>query len=310
VKIFILDPFFESGVDYAAGHATIDRWDDPAVANWHEEADGLMVRLTRIGAADFARATRLKAIAKQGVGIENIDLDAARAHGVIVCNTPGVNAEAVAEMALGLALAVNRRLAEFDREIRSGRIVDRSRLLGREAWQKTVGVIGMGHVGTRIARKWHAAFDARIIAYDPYVPADHWSDIPHERADSLEAMLPRVDLLTVHVPFTPETRSMIGAAELAMMQPDAVLVNTARGGIVDEDALFHALQAGRIAGAGLDVFDVEPPTTANRLVSLPNVVATPHAAGSTHETQRLIARVTAEQLVDVLTGLPPRNRVA
>ena len=310
MKIFILDPFFESGPAYAAQHATIVRWDDPAVANWHEEADGLMVRLTRIGAADFARAKRLKAISKQGVGIENIDLDAARAHGVVVCNTPGVNAEAVAEMTLGLALAVNRQIASFDRGIRAGGVVDRTKSLGREAWQKTIGIVGMGHVGTRIARKWRGAFDARIIAYDPYVPADHWPDIPHQRVTSLDALLPEVDVLTLHLPLTPESHGLLGARAFAMMKPDAIVVNCARGGIVDEAALFTALQAGQIAGAGLDVFDSEPPTTANPLATLPNVVCTPHAAGSTQETQRRIAQVTAEQLVDILAGKKPRNRVA
>ncbi len=310
MKIFILDSFFETGVDHAARHAEVVRWDDPAVTGWRDDADGLLVRLTRITAEDFARSRRLKAIGKQGVGVENIDLDAARAHGVIVCNTPGVNAEAVAEMAMALALAVNRRVAEFDREVRSGRTVDRSRLLGREMWQKTVGVIGMGHVGTRVARKWHAAFDTRIVAYDPFVPADHWAGIPHERAQSLAELLPQVDLLTLHLPLTPQSHGLIGARELAAMKPGAVLVNTARGGIVDEAALLAALRSGQLAGAGLDVFDVEPPTTESPLVGMPTVVSTPHAAGSSIETQRRIALVTAEQLVDVLAGKPARNRVA
>ena len=310
MKIFILDPFFESGVAYAAEHATVVRWDDPAVTDWHAQADGLLVRMTPIGAADFARAKHLRAIGKQGVGIETIDLDAARAHGVVVCNTPGVNAEAVAEMALALSLAVGRRVAEFDRAIRSGRTVERARMLGREAWQKTVGIVGMGHVGTRVARKWRGAFDARILAYDPYVPADHWADIAHERVASLEALLPHVDVLTLHLPLTAQSRGMIGPRALGLMRQDAIVVNCARGGIVDEAALCAALEAGRIGGAGLDVFDDEPPTAANRLVGLANVVSTPHAAGSTHETQARIARITAEQLVDVLAGKPPRNRVA
>ena len=310
MKIFILDPFFESGPAFAARHAEIVRWDDPAVVHWREEADGLMVRLSRIGAEDFARAKKLKAISKQGVGIENIDLEAARAHGVVVCNTPGVNAEAVAEMALGLVLAVNRQIAVQDRAVRAGGVVDRTKWLGREAWQKTIGIVGMGHVGTRIARKWVGAFDARVVAYDPYVPAGHWADIPHQRVDSLAALLPVVDVLTLHLPLTAESRGMIGAAALAMMKPEAIMVNCSRGGIVDEAALFDALQAGIVAGAGLDVFDVEPPTTENPLVGLPNVICTPHAAGSTVETQRRIAEVTAEQLVDILAGKPARNRVA
>ena len=169
----------------------------------------------------------------------------------------------------------------------------------------------MGHVGTRIARKYHGAFNARIIAYDPYVPTSHWPDIPHERAASLEAMLPAVDILTLHLPLTKESRGMIDAAAFALMKPEAIVVNCARGGIVDEAALLTALQTNQIAGAGLDVFDIEPPTTVSTpLASLPNVIVTPHAAGSTYETQRRIAQVTAEQLVDILNGKPARNRVA
>ena len=260
MKIYILDQYVSSGVEFAAQHAEVVRWDDPRVKNWHEDADGLMVRITPLTAEDFAKAKKLRVVAKQGVGVNTIDLAAAKAHGVIVCNTPGVNSEAVAEMGLALALAVTRRVAEFDRRIRAGEVVKRIHYLGIELWEKTVGVIGMGNIGTRIARKYHAAFNAKLLAYDPYVPDDRWPDIPHERVSSLDELLPRVDVLTIHTPLTPETRHLIGRRELFLMKETAVLVNVSRGEIVDEEALYDALKSGHLFGAGLDVFKKEPPT--------------------------------------------------
>jgi len=310
MKIYVLDQFVPCGVEFAIQHADVVRWDDPRVKNWHEDADGLMVRVAPLTAEDFAKAKKLRVVAKQGVGVNLIDLAAAKAHGVIVCNTPGVNSEAVAEMGLALALAVTRRVAEFDRRIRSGEVVKRIQSLGIELWEKTVGVIGMGNIGTRIARKYHAAFNTKLLAYDPYTPDGRWPDIPHERVSSLSELLPRVDLLTIHTPLTPETRHLIGRRELGLMKETAVLVNVSRGEIVDEEALYDALKSGRLFGAGLDVFKKEPPTTDNPLVSLPNVVSTPHAAGGTRETQEKSSLVTAQQLVHVLNGGQPLNRVA
>jgi len=227
-----------------------------------------------------------------------------------VCRTPGVNKEAVAELALALALSVTRRVAEFDRNIRSGGVVARSDFLGMESWQKTACIVGMGNIGTLIARKWYAAFDARIVAYDPYVPADKWPDIPHKRVASLAEMLPLADILTLHLPLTVESRGMIGAAVLALMKPSAMVINTSRGGIVDERALYDAIFAGRLYGAGLDVFDREPPTADNPLMRLPTVVATPHAGGGTYETQARSSLLVAEQLFEALAGREPLGRVA
>ena len=310
MKIYILDQFVSSGVEFLTQHADVVRWDDPRVKNWHEDADGLMVRVTPLTAEDFTKAKKLKVVAKQGVGVNLIDLAAAKAHGVIVCNTPGVNSEAVAEMGLALALAVTRRVAEFDRRIRAGEVVKRVHSLGIELWEKTVGVIGMGNIGTRIARKYHAAFNAKILAYDPFAPDGCWPDIPHERVSSLDDLLPRVDLLTIHAPLTPETRHLIGRRELLIMKETAVLVNVSRGEIVDEEALYDALKSGHLFGAGLDVFKKEPPTSDNPLVGLPNVVATPHAGGGTRETQDQSSLVTAQQLIHVLGGGQPLSRVA
>ena len=311
MKIYVLDEMFPGGVELVARRAEVVRWDDPKVGNWHEDADGLMIRLTRITAADLARAKRLKAVVKQGVGVDNIDLAAARDKGVVVCNTPGVNADAVAELTLGLTLAVARRVAETDRRVRIDGTIDRARFLGLELGGKTVGVIGMGNIGTRTARLFRAAFGARILAYDPYVPAGHWPDIPHERLASLDEMWPQVDVVTPHVPLTAETRHIIGRAGIARMKPTAIVVNAARGGVVDEQALHDALKAGKIFGAGLDVFEAEPPTNRDPLIGLPNVVATPHAGGGTLETQAKSSIAVAETLLAVLDGnIPAKSRVA
>ena len=310
MKIYALDAFHPAGIAYAAERAEIIRWDDPRVENWHEDADGLMVRVKQISADDLARAKKLRVISKQGVGLDNIDLIAAKAHGVTICRTPGVNKEAVAEMALTLGLSVVRRVTELDRRIRNGGKVERADFLGHESWQKTVGIIGMGNIGTLVARKWRGAFDADIIGYDPYVPADRWSDLPHRRAASLEEMLPQVDILPLHLPLTAESRDMIDATRLALMKPTAVVVNTSRGGIVNEAALYQAIVSGTLFGAGFDVFEAEPPTSDHPLMTLPTFVATPHAAAGTIETQERSSLLVASQLFEALAGGQPLGQVA
>jgi D-3-phosphoglycerate dehydrogenase / 2-oxoglutarate reductase len=310
MKIYVLDAFHLSGVELAEKQAEVIRWDDPRARNWHEDADGLMVRGKKITADDMARAKKLRVISKQGVGLDNIDLDAARARGIAVCRTPGVNSEAVAEMALTLGLSVVRRVTEFDRMTRAGGKIQRADFLGHESWQKTVGIVGMGNIGTLIARKWRGAFDANIIGYDPYVPANRWSELPHKRAASLEEMLPQVDILSLHLPLTPESRDLINAARLALMKPTAIVVNTSRGGIVNETALYQAISSGKLFGAGFDVFEVEPPTSDHPLMSLPTFVGTPHAAAGTIETQARSSMLAASQLLEALAGGQPLGQVA
>jgi len=310
MKIYVLDAFHLSGVELAEKQAEVIRWDDPRAKNWHEDADGLMVRGKKIAAEDMARAKKLRVISKQGVGLDNIDLEAAKARGIAVCRTPGVNSEAVAEMALSLGLSVARRVTEFDRMTRASGKVQRADFLGYESWQKTVGIVGMGNIGTLVARKWRGAFDAKIIGYDPYVPANRWSELPHTRAASLEEMLPQVDILSLHLPLTPESRNLIDAARIALMKPSAIVVNTSRGGIVNEAALYRAISSGKLFGAGFDVFEVEPPTSDHPLMSLPTFVGTPHAAAGTIETQARSSMLAASQLLEALAGGQPLGQVA
>jgi D-3-phosphoglycerate dehydrogenase / 2-oxoglutarate reductase len=274
------------------------------VKGWADEADGVMVRMTPIRAADLARAKKVKVICKQGVGFDSIDIQAAAKHGIPVLRTPGVNSEAVAEMAMALALSATRRVTECDKLLRAGAKIERPNILGVEMWRKTVGVIGMGNIGSRVARKWQGAFDANVIYYDPYVDTSSLKKI-----QKLEDLLRQSDLVSIHVPLTDETRRMIGAPQLALMKKTAVLVNTSRGGIVDEAALYDALKGGRLFAAGLDVWEVEPPPKDAPLLSLPNVVGTPHSAGGTFETQERSSLQVAMQVVEVLQGKPPQNRV-
>jgi D-3-phosphoglycerate dehydrogenase len=306
VKVFLLDSFHPAGIEYASQHAEIVRWDDPRVKNWPEEADAVMVRGTKIREADLARAKKLKIISKQGVGYDNIDVAAAKKHGIPVVRTPGVNKEAVAEMALGLAISVGRRIAELDRRIRAQEKMDRTQILGTEMWGKTVGVVGVGNIGSRVAHKWKSAFETKLIGYDPHRKIDF------EQAEKLDDLLRKADLVTLHVPLSDETRHMIGKRELALMKPTAILINTCRGGVVDEAALYEALKAGRLFGAGIDVWEVETPRVDSRLLELPNVVCTPHAAGGTEETQIRSALQVAAQAIDALHGKPliAENRVA
>jgi D-3-phosphoglycerate dehydrogenase len=309
-KVYVLDAFHPAGVEFISRHADVVPFGDTRMSTWHDDADGVMVRMRKLTAEDFSKAARLKVVAKQGVGVNTIDLAAAQSRGITVCNNPGVNSEAVAEMGLAMCLILGRRIAEMDRVMRSGAKMERADYLGLETWGKTVGIIGMGNIGTRIARKFYSAFNAKILGYDPYVPADRWSDIPHERVATLDAMLPRVDILTVHAPLTDETRHMVSRREIALMKKTAILINVARGGIVDEAAMFEALKEGRLFGAGIDVWEgAEPPPAGHPLLSLPNVIASPHAAGGTRETQEKSSLAVAEQLLHVLNGGEPFHRV-
>jgi D-3-phosphoglycerate dehydrogenase / 2-oxoglutarate reductase len=308
MKIYVLDAFHPAGLEYAAKHFEVIRWDDPRVGNWHEDADGLMVRMTRVSAEDIARAKKVKIIGKQGVGYDTVDVAAAKAKGIPVCRTPGVNSDAVAELAIALALSASRRVTELDRRIRAGDPVKRPDFLAVELQEKTIGVIGVGDIGSRVAHKWQAAFSARVLGYDPYK-----SNLPCEQVSKLETLLAQSDLVTLHVPLNDETRHMIGARELGQMKKNAVIVNTCRGGVIDEAALYEALKAGRLFGAGIDVWEEEEPPRKNHpLLSLASVVATPHVAGNTFETQARSSMQVATQVVDALQGKPlnPANRVA
>ena len=305
--VFVLDPYHQDAIALLQSTPGLDVVlpEDPRKSRWHTEADGVILRSeTHLTADDFKAASRLQVVVKQGVGVDNIDLEAAKAAGIAVYNTPGLNSEAVAELSLALALSLSRRVAEIDRRIRQGERIVRSQTLGRSLFQKTVGIVGMGNIGSVAAKKWTGACGASIISYDPLAPDNAWQDIPHRRVKTLEELLRDSDVVTLHVPLLPTTKDMIGEAELKIMKNDAILINTARGGIVNESALLEALKQRRIWGAVLDATETEPPTqeTYASFLELENVILTPHVGSSTRENQSNSGVTVVKNLLAILAG--------
>lgn len=307
LKVYVLDPYHEDAIALLSSTDWIDVVlpNNPQTSLWHNDADGIIVRSeTHITRDDFSKASKLRVVVKQGVGVDNIDLDAARDARVAIHNTPALNSESVAEFSLALALSLSRRVCEVDRRIRKGEKVVRSQTLGVSLFKKTVGVVGMGNIGKIAAKKWIGACEASIIAYDPLVREDVWPNIPHQRAKSLEELLAAADVVTLHVPLLPSTRGMIGARELGMMKDKAILINAARGGVVDEAALLEELKRKRLWGAVLDAMEVEPPTldAYGEFLELENVIMTPHIGSSTMENQSNSGLATVKTLLAVLEG--------
>jgi D-3-phosphoglycerate dehydrogenase len=251
------------------------------------------------------RCPNLLAVCSAGAGYDVIDVDACTAAGVIVCHNSGPGAEAVAEHALGFMLTLAKRIGLADRMVRRGPVDDRSALRGTELRGKTLGIVGLGRIGSRLAQLCEP-FAMTVLAYDPYrSPADVGDD--GARAVGLDELLTRADFLCVTCPLTTETAGMLGAAQFARMKPTAFFVTTARGGIHDERALVEALETGAIAGAAVDVFDVEPPRSDHPLLALDNVVVSPHTAGITVEAAHDIGVETARQWLAIFDGeIPPR----
>lgn len=271
------------------------------------EADALIVRTAPCNRQVIEASPRLKVIGKHGVGVDNIDVAAATKQGIPVFFTPGANAEAVAEMALAMMLGLARRLRPAQRFVEEGRFLEgRLTYRGVEMQGKTLGVIGLGRIGSLLAQKCSAAFSMRVLVYDPYIASP--PEIPGvqlERVSELDDLLERADFISVHVPLTPATRSLIGPAQLARMKPTAYLVNTSRGAVVDEAALAAALRSGAIAGAGIDVFATEPTPPDHPLYGLDDVLLSPHVGGQTNEAMQAMARACAEGVLAALAGGRP-----
>ncbi|MCP3978379.1 MAG: phosphoglycerate dehydrogenase [bacterium] len=259
--------------------------------------DALVVRsATKVTADTLAEPGRMRAIGRAGTGVDNIDLDAATKAGVVVMNTPGGNSVAAAELTMAHLLALSRNVSQANSELREGRW-ERKKYMGVEVSGKTLGIVGLGRIGREVARTARG-LRMEVVGYDPFVSADMARDYGIE-AMSLEEVVERADFLTLHLPRTDETRHIIDAAMLDRMKPGVRLINCARGGLIDEAALLEALEAGKIAGAALDVFESEPPADL-RLVQHPHVVATPHLGASTREAQVRVGTEIAEKIRDYL----------
>jgi len=264
----------------------------------------------RLSAAHFAVARRLRLVQCAGVGFDGVDLEAARARGIPVATTPEGTVEGVAEHVLLLILAVNKQLLVADRGLREGRwLVWQLRPSSHMLMGQTLGLVGLGRIGREVARRARA-FGVRMVYFDPVRLA------PGEEAElgvelmPLDRLLAAADVVSLHTPLTAETRGLIGARELGQMKPDAILINTSRGGVVDEQALVAALATGRLRGAGLDVFAEEPLDPGSPLLGLDNVVLTPHIATATRQAMIIKARAQFANVLRVLRGEPPLNRIA
>ncbi len=278
------------------------------------QADALLTTVTDKVTADVlsVEPRRARLVANFGVGFNNIDIEAARARGIAVSNTPDVLTDATADLAMTLLLMVARRTGEGERHLRGGQWTGwrPTHLLGTHVAGKTLGMIGMGRIARAVAQRAHHGFGMKVIFHDPYPPTPETArSLGAEPRGSLEEVLKEADMVSLHCPATPETRHLMNRDRFALMRPEAFLINTARGDVVDEAALVEALRSGRIAGAGLDVFEKEPQVT-QALVTMDNVVLLPHLGSATHETRVAMGMRAFENLELFFRGKPLRDRVA
>jgi glyoxylate reductase len=304
-RVFVTRRLPGDAVDRLAAAAEVAVWPERRppppedLARQGADADALLVLLTdRVDAALLDRCPRLRVVANMAVGYDNLDLDELTARGIPASNTPGVLTETTAELAWALILAAARRVAEGDRAVRRGDWLtwEPDFLLGYDLAGGTLGIVGFGAIGAAVARR-AGAFDLRVIAWTP-----HPKPVDGVEWVALDELLARADVVSVHCALTPATRGLIGARALALMKPSAILVNTARGPIVDQAALVEALRDGRIAAAGLDVFETEPLQPDNPLLGLDNCVAVPHIGSATVATRGRMAAMAADNILAALRG--------
>ncbi len=312
IKVLITDKLAKEGIDLinategAEAVVKIGISEDE-LSNIIRDYDGLIIRSeTKVTAKVLANPGRLKGVARAGVGVDNIDVPAATRKGILVMNTPGGNTLSAAEHTMALMLAMSRNVVQACNSLKSG-AWDRKKYTGNQLNNKVLGVIGLGRIGMAVARMAHG-LNMKILGYDPLSAPTNAEELGIEVTDKLERIFREADFITIHVPKNPQTLNMIGADQIAMMKPTVRLVNCARGGIINEDALYDALSKKRIAGAALDVFSTEPPQDL-RFATLDNCIVTPHLGASTEEAQVEVAVEAAEILLDAIKGGPIRNAV-
>jgi D-3-phosphoglycerate dehydrogenase len=310
----LVERFQEDVLEWLASRAdvvVVDPWVEPE--RWEREVtevDAIISRKGKITREHLHKSRgRLKIVARTGVGVDpsRVDLEAAREHKVWVTNMPGSNAISVAELVFGQMIALARHTLDANRAVKAGRWADYLQFSGTELARKTVGIIGMGNIGTRVAIRARA-FEMSLLVCDPYIPESHVTALGG-RWVSLNEVLAESDFVTLHCPLTHETKRMVGERELSLMKPSAYFINAARGGIVDEEALYRLLRDARIAGAALDAMEDEPPRRDHLLFQLDNVIFTPHLGALTAEARKRGERGAAEEVVRVLQGKSPKNPV-
>lgn len=311
LRILVCDDLSEEGLALFRPHANISvdvklKLPLDQLKKEIADADACIVRSgTQITAEVIAAAPKLKVIGRAGVGLDNVDVEAASKRGIVVINTPGGNTVSAAELSFALLIAMARNLPRANESIKKGEW-ERKKFTGVELNGKTLGVMGLGRIGTEVAKRAQA-FGMKVLAYDPYLRAEKALSMGVEVA-SFDDVLKNADFLTLHMPLTGDNKHLIGEKELAKMKKTARLINCARGGLVDEKALAAALEAGKLAGAALDVFESEPPKDYS-VLKHPNLIATPHLGASTEEAQIAVAVEVAQSIIDYFSGKGTRNAV-
>ena len=272
------------------------------------QIDAIIVRLYHVTKADIKMAPRLKVIAKHGTGVDNIDCGAASERGIPVVYTPDANANAVAEYTVALMLAMARQLCEASLAVRADRFSERGQFCGIELDGKTLVVLGLGRIGSLVARKAALGLNMHVFGYDPFLQREDYPG-PAILVDSLEELLPKADFLTLHIPLTPATEGLLNEHMLSLMKPGCKIVNTSRGAVIDDGALISAVSDGRIGGAALDVFREEPLPADHPFCAIPQILLTPHISSSTSDALERMSIHAAEEVLDVLHGRRPQHVV-
>ena len=311
-RVFVTRAIAPDAIAKLRKHAQVEVWPRATPPPYAQilrrarEADALLTMVTdRIDADLVAAAPRLRVISNLAVGLDNIDVAAATAAGIAVGHTPGVLTDATADLAFALLMTSARRVAEGDREVRAGKwqTWGPSVLLGHDVWGATLGIIGWGNIGRAMARRG-LGFNMRVL-YTSRSPV-HIVGLPDATRVPMTQLLRESDFVSIHVALTPDTRHLIGAKELASMKPGAILINTARGGVVDQRALYRALKSGHLGGAGLDVTTPEPIGSDDPILKLPNVVITPHIGSASHTSRYRMAEIATDNIIEVMRGRLPR----
>ena len=310
MKVLIVESISNEGVDILRSYAEVDintGLKPEELISIIGDYEALVVRSqTKVTAKVIEAGKKLKVIARAGVGVDNIDVEEATRRGILVVNAPNANVISAAEHTIALMLSLARHIPQANAVLKSG-VWQRGKFIGTEVRGKTLGIIGLGKVGSAVAKRAQA-LEMKLIAYDPYITADYARSRQVELV-SLEQLLKESDfIITLHLTLTPGTKGLIGAKELAMVKPTVRIINCARGGIIDEEALARAVKEGRVAGAAIDVFATEP-ATGCVLFGCDNIIVTPHLGASTIEAQAAAAKDVAEQIVNVFNGRPARYAV-
>jgi len=314
MHILVCDPVSPKGVDRLQACSEFKvtvlpkRLPEPELTAMAHDVAAMVVRSeTKVTRNVIEAAPKLRVVGRAGVGVDNVDIEAATQRGVVVMNTPGGNTISTAELTFSMLMALARNIPQAHASMRSGKW-DRKQFQGVELYQKTLGILGMGRIGSEVARR-AIAFGMRVLAFDPFITLSRAKALQVELVEKLDDLYPQADFITVHMPMGERTRGMINAAAFAKMKPGVRVLNCARGGIIHEADLFEALKSGQVAGAALDVYEAEPPPEGFHLRDLPQVIMTPHLGASTGEAQENVGIEVAEAITDYLLRGTVRNAV-